>query len=537
MAPPCEPLDGFWLPAPLRSWAHNLAWEVRYVLAGRPVSPAEGVAVRWPKPTYEQWGTLIDALRANRSSAGPDLIARWQRALAAVPAILLSDPDRLDAIARYTGYPASMLALAFSQGELMQLDALARSIGQSPTWATARSWQPLPGGLPGKVRFFPARRADRWAASWRGHAPLFQPAPPASLALGFAAGNVPGNGLLIALMLNISNHTSLGVVSEAAPATLVRNSRQAPLLAPWVLSAIEEVDPELVTGLAMLVWDYEDAALQHLLLGQADTVMAAASDLTIALIDAHLERPESPVRFHRHGHKVSFAMVGRAALDSDVSVPARLAALDSTFWDQYGCLSARVHFVERGGRHSADEYADAVSEAMRELTRRLPRGTAPMRFLHRAYDTYKLLESQENVRVLTGYADAHLVVLDERDWNPDQWRATVNRCTGRVIVVRPVEDLQQVSDHYLCQLPRANLQSMSVAVAADRLLALAESAGACGVTALRGLGRAAFPQLAYSWDGLLPLDLGNSRCPGYFTTLETEDPLAQMSLTLSHLAP
>jgi hypothetical protein len=511
------------------------AWEVRHVAAGRPVAPGEGVTVRWPVLTADGWKALLRELRAARNPAIPNLVTRWQRALQAVPEILMGQPHILEAIACYTGYPGSMLMLAFAQGELMQMDVLARAIEDVPTWAAARTWQRMPGGLPGALRFFPARRLDRWTAPLRGETSLFHPGPPAGLALGFGAGNVPGNGLLIALQLHIANHTALGATAETPPAVLVRNSRQAPLLAPWVLSAIERIDPELVTGLAMLVWDYDDASLQRQLLSQADLVMAAASDRTIASIDAHLQAIDSSARFHRHGHKVSFAVVGRAALRDDPSLPAGLAALDSTFWDQYGCLSARVHFVERGGKHTPADYADALSEAMEKLARRLPRGVAPARFLHRSYDTYKLLERQGNVRVLTGYDDDSLVVVDDREWNADQWRDTVNRCTGRVVVVRPVEDLSDVYARYLCQLPPANLQSVSVAVAAERVLKLAEEIGACGVTALRSLGRAAFPQMAYSWDGLLPLDLGNSRPPGRFTTLEREDPLAGLAQAAAQL--
>ena len=535
MALSYDPLDAFWLPASLRPLTHDVEWDVHHVVAGRPVPPGEGVAVRWPRLTHAQWEALLAELRAARGPAVPDLVARWQRALGTVPEILMKRPDMLETIARYTGYPSSMLALAFTQGELVRLDALARGLQSAPTWAAARAWQPMPGGLPGALRFFPARRCDRWTASLRGRAPLFRPSPPAALALGFAAGNVPGNGLLSALLLHIANHTALGATPEKPPAVLVRNSRQAPLLAPWVLSAIEEVDPELVAGLVMLVWDYDDTALQRALLGQADLVIAAASDPTIASLETHLQAIGQPARFHRHGHKVSFAMIGRAALRDDPTLPARLAALDSTFWDQYGCLSARVHFVERGGRHTPAGYAAALSDAMRQLAHRLPRGVAPARFLHRAYDTYKLLEPAGDVHVLTDYDDDCLVVLDERDWNVDQWRETVNRCTGRVVVVRPVDDLGEVPARYLRQLPPANLQSLSMAVAAGRVLELAEAAGRCGVTALRSLGRAAFPQLAYSWDGLLPLDLGNSRSPGYFTTLETRDPLADLAPTASRL--
>ncbi|NLF02270.1 MAG: hypothetical protein GX601_14965, partial [Anaerolineales bacterium] len=447
----------------------------------------------------------------------------------------MGEPSRLQAIAEYTGYPVAMLLAAFGQGDLVRLDALMASFAESPRWATVRDWQPMPAGLPGRVRFFPDHRRDRWRAALHPTAPLFHAAPPATMDLGFAAGNVPGNGLLLALLLHVANHTILGGSSAPPPAVLVRNSRQAPLLEPWVLTAIEQVDPELVAGISMLVWDYDDAALQRLLLGRVDTVVATASDPVIASLDAQLQSLGRPVRFLRHGHKISFAVIGREALTGDPALAATLAALDSTFWDQYGCLSARVHFVERGGRGSPEDYAVALAEAMGTLAHRLPRGVAPRRFLHQAYDTYKLLEADGDVRVLTHYDDDSLVVLDMRDWSAPQWRAAVNRCTGRVVVVRPVDDLGEIAPRYLRALPPANLQSMSVAVSGERVLALAEAAGACGVTALRSLGRAAFPQLAYSWDGLLPLDMGNNRPAGRFTTLETDDPLSELAPTLARL--
>jgi len=536
VAPRSRPLDAFWLPASMRPLVEDLPWEVHHVVAGQPVAPGDGVAVRWPVLGREEMATLLGQLRAACDQAEPDLVERWQRALQAVPGILMEQPEMLEAIACYTGYPGSMMMLAFAQGDLMQFDVLGRALGDGPSWAAARAWQPMPAGLPGMVRFFPARRSARCLTWTRGRAPLFRPLPPAQLAIGFAAGNVPGNGLLIALQLHVANHTALGVRAASPPAVLVRNSRQAPLLAPWVLSAVEQIDPKLVAGLAMLVFDYDDAALRRALLGEADLVMAAASDQTIAAIDAHLEGARSPARFHRHGHKVSFSVVGREALGGDLGLPAGLAALDSTFWDQLGCLSARVHFVEQGGKHSPADYAAALSDAMRRFARQLPRGVAPARSLHRAFDTYKLLENGNSVRVLTSYDDDALVVLDQRSWNTHQWRDTVNRCTGRVVVVRPVEDVAEVFTCYLRGLPPENLQSLSVAVSSERALELAEGAGRRGVTALRSLGRAAFPKMAYSWDGLLPLDLGNVRPPGYFTTLETDDPLAGMAEAAAQLA-
>ncbi len=190
--------------------------------------------------------------------------------------------------------------------------------------------------------------------------------------MGYGAGNVPGTALLDRLP-GPGHHPG----RRPPPVVVVRNSRREPIFAPLVLGALEAVDPDLVSTIAVLIWDYEDAAVQEQLpapqlLAQADLVIAAASDETIAQIDKPYKgwppsgsaaRP-GPVRFHAHGHKVSFSAIGREMLAPGLrsskpegppllDVVALLAALDSVFWDQHGCLSSRIHFVETGGKSSS----------------------------------------------------------------------------------------------------------------------------------------------------------------------------------------
>jgi hypothetical protein len=138
------------------------------------------------------------------------------------------------------------------------------------------------------------------------------------------------------------------------------------------------------------------------------------------------------------------------------------------------------------------------------------------------------------VRVFSGYDDEFVVVLDGRALDPEAFYRQVNDCQGRVIVVRPVADLMEIPEGYLRTLPAHNLQSLSVALGApgeglsEPALKFAEACGARGVTAIRCVGRGAFPQLAYSWDGLIPLDLVHRRPAGYFTTIEFDHPYEQI---------
>jgi hypothetical protein len=283
-------------------------------------------------------------------------------------------------------------------------------------------------------------------------------------------------------------------------------------------------------------------------------------------VNAHPRRP----RLHAHGEKVSFTAISREVLEihsfmddqgwtppggSDIiGVVALLAGLDSAFWDQSGCLASRVHFVERRG--VADElpaeYARCLAGRLRQIAQVMPRGAWPVRLLHDPFDRYKAVEGSDRwgtgLRVISDYGDPFVVVLDERagtDARPDPrvFTSFMEECQTRVVLVRPVDDIMEVPWHYLSLLPRRSLGSIGLAAGlpgAGLTKPIREFATSCarrGVTSVRMVGQAAFQHAAYSWDGLLPLDLVSVRPPGHFTTIEFDSPFEDMMATYrAHLA-
>jgi len=563
-------MDGFWLPQNIRErvLAPNMEYEVLSFARGRPCHQDDegAITVRWPVLNQDAWSQLIEGLYANRQRAlrGTEYTDRFQAALALVGRRLADPTDRLHSQALatlpdYTGYSSTMVRLALNALDMWTMDRFPTVFQQVPSLAVATDWQSL-GDLPGWMRFFPARRWQRLPIrlpGWGNH-PLFDPPSSLDLVAGYGAGNVPGTALLISLLAQATTLTG-----SPQPVAVVRNSRREPIFAPLVLAALEAADPDLVSTLAVLVWDHGDAAAQEQLLARADLVIAAASDETILHLDQTLRRMAaarrtshlSPVRFHAHGHKISFAAIGREVLERGrlieasgpplLDVVVLLAALDSVFWDQHGCLSARIHFVEAGSErhHSPLNYARRLVDQMEMLAAFLPRGAWPRRSLHDRFDSYKALEQTGKVQVLSSFDDEFVVIADSRPVDAAGFQRLVNGCQGRVIVVRPVADLMEVPNRYLRLIPAANLQSLSVAVgqegkglqkgdsSSDRFLRFATACGNRGVTAIRTVGRGAFPQLAYSWDGLLPLDLVRQRPKGHFTTIEFDAPYDEMIAT------
>ncbi len=540
-----QPLDGFWLPERLRSQfiSTSTSYSVFSSVAGREsTSDAPGVvSSRWPILPAEGWADLLAALQAERRRVphGEQFWLRLQNALVAAGRLLSEPTDEqvvraISALPGYTGFSPTMLRIALSSQALFDLQQYVAAYSHLPTWSAAQDWQEMPG-LSGRLRFFPSSAVDRLAASLPGrkNKPLFGPEELSNLIIGFGAGNVPGTALQIVLQA-----LSTTLAGGSAPAVLVKNSRREPIFSPMVLSAIESVDPDLLASTAVLVWDYQDLSVNAVLLSHPDLVMIAAGDETIAQVRNQIAQLHHslPPRYHAHGHKFSFAAITRDVLDPELTDPASglplidiisfLGALDSVMWDQYGCLSARFHFVESGGGLSPLEYAIRLELQLRSLANSLPRGAWPRQQLQDNFDRLKLLEPTGQVKVLSGYDDPYVVALDERPLSQGALISLVNACLGRVIIVRPVADWMEIPEKYLSCLPPANLQSLSLAAGKpgqgfdQRLLEFATACARRGVTAIRSLGRGAFPQLAYSWDGLLPLDMVRGRPSGHFTTIE-----------------
>ncbi len=554
-------LDGFWLPQKIRQEiiTPETVWITEQYYEGRPtreITP-ESVGARWPRLSHRQWKRLLALLAKSRIPAEPDFFPRLQNALVKVSERFNNPQDNLaitaqNAIPAYTGYSTEMIHFTLGSLDMMPVKTLEKIISlKLPDTVRSRfvSLQDY-GQLDGRIRFygtgigntirkiFPTSRSNPFP---------MEPKYPSSV-LGYAAGNVIGISHLISLLAQVSARVqAIGDPTERKfPLILVKNSRQESIFTPLLFSAIEEIDPRLVSSIGLMIWDYEDTGLQEFLISRSDLVIAAAADFTIAQIDQVIQKVQTsakPIRFHRHGHKVSFSTIAKPYLKKGAapSIPGQLerihlttllSAVDSIYWDQHGCLSSRIHFVELGDltTHTPIAYGNFLAEKIRILSTFLPRGNLPLHNLHNRFDKYATLTATGSVHLCSTYQDDFLIVVDERPWTPAILKNVINDCIERTIIIRPIDDISLVPNKYLGWLPKGNLQTMSVAIDgpslsnwSPRFTRFAAAIGKRGVTGIRTIGRGPFPQLAYSWDGYLPVDLSMSRPSGYFTTAEFEN--------------
>jgi len=285
------------------------------------------------------------------------------------------------------------------------------------------------------------------------------------------SGNVPGIPAFdLALSLALKS------------ACLARPAAGEPVFAHLFARSVREVDELMGRCLAVTRWDKGETWPY----AQAGAVLAYGSDPTIAAIK--LQVPPG-VHFVGHGHRLSFALVARAAATPET---AAALALDVAMYDQQGCVSPHMAFVERNGPLAPSEFAQACGAALAELEQRMPRGR-----LDQA-DAVAIRSARDEAEfaadaLFASHGDlAWAVIHQER---PDFLPSPL----GRLLRTYSVDDLAEVLP---LTAPHAQwLQSIAIAAQPARRAQLAEALGAAGASRICPVGRMQQPDPLWRHDG------------------------------------
>jgi Acyl-CoA reductase (LuxC) len=300
------------------------------------------------------------------------------------------------------------------------------------------------------------------------------------------SGNVPGvpaQSLVSALLVKSA---SLGKVAS-----------EEPLFATLLAESIAEVDPHLAECLAVTYWPGGDEVLEPLAFGEADAIIAYGSERAIEHIR---DRVPAHARFVPYGHKLSFGAIGREALSAErFADTAGRAAYDVAKYDQQGCLSPHLFYVEGGGFASPREFAEALSAGLERYAAGVPRGRLS---LEEAASLASVRQRHE-LREVAG--DAVALFSNEGGMVLFDADATFQAsCLNRVIWVKPVADLV-LDVPRLAQPVRRYLQTCGIAADVSRTRALAEALGHLGLDRVCPLGRMADVAPTWHHDGRFTL--------------------------------
>ncbi|HVM46981.1 MAG TPA: acyl-CoA reductase [Candidatus Acidoferrum sp.] len=304
------------------------------------------------------------------------------------------------------------------------------------------------------------------------------------LLVHIAAGNLPVPALMSIV---------LGVLVRSAQ--FVKCATGTTLLPRLFAHSLYEAEPKLGACLEIAAWPGGDHTLSDALFNEADCVTATGTDVTLESIRMRLP---ARARFIAYGHRVSFAFVSHRVLhgQSARKVVERAAA-DVVAWNQLGCLSPHLIYVEQGGSLTAERFAEALAEELEQREAHEPRGELPVEAAAAIASRRSLYE----VRA------AHSP--DTRQWvsrNSTAWTVVYEAdprfqlsCLNRFIYVKSVQHLAEALQN--ADSVRGKVSTVGLAAPDAQAHELATELARWGVARVCPLGQMQNPPLAWRHDG------------------------------------
>jgi hypothetical protein len=330
-----------------------------------------------------------------------------------------------------------------------------------------------------------ARRLDELVsaeAEHKSHRAAIAIAP--ELLAHIAAGNLP-----IPTLISIV----LGVLVRSAQ--FVKCATGATLLPRLFAHSLYNAEPKLGACLEIAEWPGGDHTLADALFSEADCVTATGSDSALAAVSLRLP---AGTRFLGYGHRLSFAYVTSRVLSGlHARKIVERAAADVVAWNQLGCLSPHVIYVEEGGELSAERFAEALAQELERREAREPRGELPVQAAAAISSRRSIYEVRAahspDTRLWRSPGSTAWTVVYEADprFQPS--------CLNRFIYVKGVKNLTDALQN--ADSVRGKVSTVGLAAPEDQARHLATELARWGVTRVCPLGQMQDPPLAWRHDG------------------------------------
>src|SRR5665213_1871651 len=298
------------------------------------------------------------------------------------------------------------------------------------------------------------------------------------------AGNIPNPTL-----------TSIAFGLLLRSAQFVKCASGASFLPRLFAHSLRELDPKLGACLEIAEWCGGNLELENALFSEANCVTATGSDETLEKIRARLPLK---IRFVGYGQRVSFGYVAREILrEETIAEIISRAADDVIAWDQNGCLSPHVFYVEERGAIESDRFAELLALELSKREMDEPRGkisteaAAVIASRRAIYET--LAAHRGDAKIWASQNSTAWTVVFEPDvrfqFSP----------LNRFIFVKPVLELKfalRGADEI-----HEKISTVGIAAPPENFLQLAQEFARWGATRICALGQMQNPPLTWRHDG------------------------------------
>jgi hypothetical protein len=296
------------------------------------------------------------------------------------------------------------------------------------------------------------------------------------------AGNVPGLPLWSMVCGLLTKSANIGKVASAEP-----------VFATVFAKTLAEIEPKWEQIFGVLWWEGGNIEPEQALFSEADIVLAYGGD---AALQALQNRLPVNIRFLPHGHRISLGMISSSALTArHAPEVARQAALDVVRYDQSGCYSPHVFYVEKNGRVKPREWAERLFHEIQGLQHRFPQRTPSLTEAQTLaqWRQNNLWSSSDSCLLQNPQGTGGDVVYFEQ--MPALMPGPLQRCV-QVVAVNQLLDVMPMLEAQRCWLQTAGL-----AVNQKEWRQLAQPLGMAGVTRLCAIGAMTSPEAGWHHDG------------------------------------
>ena len=302
------------------------------------------------------------------------------------------------------------------------------------------------------------------------------------------AGNIP----IPALMSIV-----LGLITRSAQ--FIKCASGKSLIPRLFAHSLREIEPKIACCIEIAEWEGGMIDFEEALFNAADCITVTGSDETIANI-----RQRIPIskKFISYGNKISFAYIAREMLSKfQVKNLVKLVTDDISAWNQLGCLSPHVIYVETGGAVSVEQFAEMLAEELKNRENTEPRGEitvfeASAITSRRAF--YDVRAANLDTTKIWYCADSTAwTVVFENDplFQPS--------CLNRFIYVKAVSDINTVIQNSV--KIQGLVSTVGLAAPMSKAKEIVMKLAQWGVSRVCPLGSMQKPPLAWRHDGRLSL--------------------------------
>jgi hypothetical protein len=302
-----------------------------------------------------------------------------------------------------------------------------------------------------------------------------------------APGNIP-NPVLSEMVLGLLTRSAQFVKCASGGAFIPR----------LFAHSLYEADHKIGSCLEVAEWKGGIEPLESALLAEADCIVATGSD---EMLDAIGKKVPRTARFLAYGTRVSFGYVTRQSLEQDAEEVVQNAAADVTAWNQRGCLSPHVIYVEDSGKVTAEAFAALLAGRLDAMEKTFPRGNLNTReaaaiSVRRSFYEVRTAHSLETKMWTSLESTAWTVILE----NDPLFQVS---CANRFIYIKAAADLTRALQG--AELVREKVSTVGLSSTAAQARDIALHLARWGARRICPLGQMQNPPLGWRHDGRPPL--------------------------------